>query len=115
MHPWHAMEPPHVAAHFEVDAQQGLDEAEAATRLQQHGRNRPSAPPTRSGLARFLSQLLQPLILVLIGAGVITALLGETVDASVILGVVLINALVGYIQEGKAEAALAALARSMTM
>jgi magnesium-transporting ATPase (P-type) len=55
----------------------------------------------------------EPLVLVLIGAGVITAGLGEWVDSSVIFGVVIINAVIGYLQEGKAEAALAALARAL--
>ena len=48
-----------------------------------------------------------------IGAGVVTALLGEWVDSSVIFGVVIVNAVIGYLQEGKAEAALAALARAV--
>ncbi len=111
MSDWHRMEAAETAAKLRVDTARGLDEAEAAARLSQYGPNRPSAPPGRSALARFLSQLIQPLILVLIGAGSITLFLGEWVDAGVIFGVVLVNALVGFIQEGKAEAALAALVR----
>ena len=64
-------------------------------------------------MARFLSQFTEPLVLVLIGAGLVTAGLGEWVDSSVIFGVVVINAVIGYLQEGKAEAALAALARAV--
>ena len=64
-------------------------------------------------MVRFVSQLMQPLILVLIAAGTVTVFLGEWVDASVIFGVVLVNAVFGFIQEGKAEAALAALARAV--
>ncbi|MBS1143821.1 MAG: ATPase, type [Proteobacteria bacterium] len=56
---------------------------------------------------------MQPLVLVLIAAGVVTGLLGEFVDASVIIGVVITNALIGYWQEAKAEGALAALAKSV--
>jgi cation-transporting ATPase F len=57
--------------------------------------------------------LKEPLVLVLIGAGVVTAALGEWIDSSVIFGVVVVNAMIGYLQEGKAEAALAALARAV--
>jgi magnesium-transporting ATPase (P-type) len=59
------------------------------------------------------TQFTAPLVLVLIVAGSITAALGEYVDSTVIFGVVVINALVGFVQEGKAEAALAALARAI--
>jgi cation-transporting ATPase F len=55
-------------------------------------------------LTRFLGQLKEPLVLVLVGAGIVTAGLGEWVDSSVIFGVVFINAVIGYLQEGKAEA-----------
>ncbi|MDD5174951.1 MAG: cation-transporting P-type ATPase [Sterolibacterium sp.] len=110
---WHAMESAQVTGQVNVDPLQGLDEAEAAARLKKHGPNQPSFQPGPGLFARFLSQLTQPLILVLIAAGAVTLFLREWVDASVIFGVVLVNALVGFIQEGKAEAALAALARAV--
>ena len=70
--------------------------------------------PERPGaLMRFLAQMKEPLVLVLIGAGMVTAGLGEWIDSSVIFGVVVVNAIIGYLQEGKAEAALAALARAV--
>ncbi len=65
-------------------------------------------------LARFLKQFNDILIFVLLAAGAGTAWLGEWVDTWVILGVVLINALIGFVQEGKAEAALAAISNMMT-
>ncbi len=96
-----------------VDPASGLDESEAAARLRVYGPNRLSVQSARGVFARFFSQLIQPLVLVLIAAGILTLLLDEWVDAGVIFGVVLVNAIVGFIQEGKAEAALEALARSV--
>ena len=111
---WHAMEVDAVARHFEVDVARGLDDVAAEAALARHGLNRPAGPAPRGWLARLGAQLIAPLVLVLIAAGLVTALLGEWVDAGVIVGVVVVNAIVGLIQEGKAEAALAALARSVT-
>ena len=110
---WHAMPVDDVLARHTVDATKGLAEEEAAARLLRHGPNRLREHPGRSTLARFLSQLKEPLVLVLIGSGIVTSALGEWVDSSVIFGVVMVNAAIGYLQEGKAEAALAALARAI--
>jgi magnesium-transporting ATPase (P-type) len=111
MFDWHAEEADQVADHLNVDPSQGLDEANAAARVRTHGPNRPSVRRGQGPFARFLAQFGQPLVLVLIVAGTTTVFLGEWVDAGVIFGVVLVNAVVGFIQESKAEAALAALAR----
>ncbi len=110
---WHALDPTAVLAHHAVDATTGLSEAEATARLARHGANLLASPPARGALRRFAGQLAQPLVLVLIVAGGVTALLAEWVDAGVIFGVVVVNALIGFLQEGKAEAALAALARAI--
>ena len=84
----------------------GLAEAEAARRLAEHGFNR-LAPPKRQGpLLRFALQFHNILLYVMLGAALITALLGHWIDTGVLLGAVLINAIIGFIQEGKAEAAL---------
>lgn len=88
---------------------QGLSSEEAHQRLQSHGPNRlPEAKP-RSPLLRFLAQFHNVLIYVLLAAGLVTALLQHWLDAGVILGVVLVNAAIGFIQEGKAEDALRAI------
>lgn len=87
----------------------GLEERVAAERLQRHGPNALPAPPRRSAFARLLAQIHNILIYVLLGAAVITALLGHLVDTFVILAVVIANALIGFIQEGKAESAMEAI------
>jgi cation-transporting ATPase F len=102
-----------VAAHWQVDPRVGLDEQQAAERLRRHGPNRPRSQSGPGPLARLAAQFVQPLVLVLLAAAGITAVLGEWVDSGVIFGVVLINAVVGFVQEGKAQAALAALARAL--
>ena len=112
---WHALSLAEAEARLDVSSTAGLSEAEAAERLRRHGPNRLSERPGKPAWRRFAEQLKQPLVLVLIAAGGITAGLGEWVDASVILGVVLVNAVIGYWQEAQAEGALAALARSVAM
>ncbi|KAF0103373.1 MAG: pma1 [bacterium] len=87
----------------------GLTALEAAARLARHGRNLLPPPKRRGPLLRFLLQFHNVLIYVLLAAAVGTAVLGHWVDSGVILGVVVINALIGFIQEGKAEAALEAI------
>jgi magnesium-transporting ATPase (P-type) len=89
----------------------GLADAEAAARLTQYGRNSLPERPGKPAWLRLLLQFHQPLIYILLAASLVTALLEEWVDASVIFGVVLINAVVGYLQEAKAENALLALRR----
>ena len=110
---WHSLAAEQVTAHLEVDPAVGLSEDEAARRLLTYGENRPTVSGGRSLFSRLADQVIQPLVLVLIGSGTITAFLGEWIDASVIFGVVVVNALIGFFQEGKAEAALAALARAV--
>jgi len=106
--PWHAMPPEQVLDALDATAA-GLDAATARARLAGHGPNRLPEPPRRGALLRFLDQFRNLLIYVLLAAALISALLGHPVDAAVILGVVVVNAIVGFIQEGKAERALAAI------
>ena len=98
---------------LETDPGHGLAEAEARGRLERYG---PNALPraSRAGpLARVLHQVHDPLVYVLLVSGAVAVALGEHVDAAVIFGVVVLNTLVGYVQESRAEAALDAL-RAMT-
>ncbi|MFA5952043.1 MAG: cation-transporting P-type ATPase [Hyphomicrobium sp.] len=108
---WHAMEARDVAARLKAPSS-GLSELEAGARLERFGRNAIPTAAAKSLLRRFLQQFDNLLIYVLLAAASVTALLGNAVDTSVILGVVLINAGFGFIQEGRAEASLAAI-RSM--
>ncbi len=98
------------AALAAVDAKAvGLTTTEAATRLDRQGPNLLPQPPRRSSLLRFLSHFHNVLIYVLLGAAVITAALEHFVDTGVILAVVIANAIIGFIQEGRAEQAMDAI------
>ncbi|MDZ7729210.1 MAG: HAD-IC family P-type ATPase [Dehalococcoidia bacterium] len=99
---------------LQADISSGLDGAEAARRLEHYGPNVVSTAGGPGALMRFLLQFHQPLIYILMAAAGVTLLLGEYIDAAVIAGVVLVNALVGYIQESRAVRALDALSRSVT-
>jgi len=87
----------------------GLSHEDARERLKSHGPNRLPEAPRRSQFVRFLLQFHNILIYVLLGSAVITAWLGHWVDTSVILAVVIANAIIGFIQEGKAENAMNAI------
>ncbi|MBZ4691389.1 MAG: family hydrolase [Cereibacter sp.] len=88
---------------------EGLSAAEAARRLAEHGPNRLPEVRARGPLVRFLHQFHNVLIYVLLGAAIVTGALQHWVDTGVILAVVLANAIIGFLQEGKAEAAMAAI------
>src|SRR5262249_23271416 len=89
-----------------TDTGEGLDATEAADRLQMHGPNRLPQGKKRGPLVRFLSQLNNVLVYVLLGAGFTKLMLNLWIDASIIFRVVILNALLGFLQEGKAEKAL---------
>ena len=106
---WHAREAGEVLQELLSDEAHGLTRDEAVRRLARHGPNRLPEPPARSGLQRFLLQFHDPLIYVLVAAAAVTLWLDHRVDAAVILGVVVVNAIIGFVQEGKAERALEAV------
>ena len=110
---WHHLPSKEVLEIFQVDQDKGLDTLQVKWRTDEFGPNALTARRGKTKLERFMLQFHQPLIYILIVAGIITAALGEVVDSAVIVGVVLVNAIVGYIQEAKAVGALEALARSM--
>ncbi len=93
---------------------EGLSKQEVANRFAKYGPNRLPEARTRSPLLRFLYQFHNVLIYALIVAGVVTAILEHWVDASVIFAVVVLNALIGFVQEGKAENALKAIRQMLS-
>ncbi|MCA1782451.1 MAG: HAD-IC family P-type ATPase [Intrasporangiaceae bacterium] len=106
---WHAHTAEQVLQLWQSDVTVGLSADEARRRLEEHGPNRLDEAKRRGPLTRALAQFNNPLILVLIVAGTITALLQHHIDSAVIFGVVVINAIIGLVQEGKAESALEAV------
>jgi magnesium-transporting ATPase (P-type) len=103
---WHALSAEEVVKRLTTDGENGLDAAEASARLQKHGPNRLPEGKKRGPLMRFLAQFNNILVYVLVGAGFTKLMLSLWVDAAIIFGVVVLNALLGFIQEGKAEKAL---------
>src|SRR5262245_43663951 len=103
---WHAIAVDEVVRRLTTNIEKGLDAGEASSRLQKYGPNRLTEGKKRGPFMRFLSQFNNILVYVLLGAGFIKLMLNLWVDASIIFGVVILNALLGFIQEGKAEKAL---------
>lgn len=93
----------------------GLSESVVKKRLDEYGYNRITERKKTSPLKRFLQQFNNFLIFILIVAAIITAALNEWIDSGVIFGVVIINAIIGFLQESKAEAALASLKKMLSL
>src|SRR4029450_9960995 len=108
---WHDQPIPILTAQFRTDVQQGLTPSEAAQRLQQCGPNALRHAKTISPLALLAGQFSNLVIWVLIGAALISVALGEVVDGIAILAIVVLNAVLGFVQAYRAELAVAALAR----
>ena len=107
--PWHALAIEQVSSELCIDPAQGLTDAEAAKRLAERGPNRLAEKLPRAAWRKFLDQFRNFLVIVLIGAAMLAGMVGDLKDAIVIAIVVLLNATLGFFQEHRAEAALAAL------
>jgi P-type Ca2+ transporter type 2C len=119
-HTWHTLSATEAAAALNSDLQQGLTEGQVRERQSQFGPNELQERPRRSFWQRLVDQFNQFLVLILIAAAVVSALIGwnryastgettEFIDAAAIMAIVILNAILGVVQEGRAEEALAAL------
>ena len=103
---WHSLTAEEALERLNTRVSTGLDDAEAARRQAQYGLNLLPTARKRGPLMRFLMQFKNVLVYVLLAAGFIKLMMGLWLDASIILGVVVINGLLGFIQEGRAEKSL---------
>lgn len=111
---WFSKTQEDVLKELNVDPSLGLTTDEAKARLEKYGENKLKGKPKKSLVSLFFAQLKDMLIYVLLGAAVITILIGEYVDAIIILLVVVLNAVIGVVQEFKAEKAIEALQQMTT-
>lgn len=111
---WHNTQESDVLNNLDASIDQGLSSSEASQRKAKFGHNELTMKKGTSALVIFLMQFHAPLIYILLASALITALLSEWVDSSVILGVVIVNAVIGFVQEHKALKAINALAKSMS-
>jgi Ca2+-transporting ATPase len=111
---WHHLPEADVVVLLGSSVERGLDPAESGLRLEQSGLNTITQKKGSPAIILFLLQFHQPLVYILLAAAVITTALQEWVDAGVIYGVVLVNAIIGFMQEAKAIKAIEALAHAMT-
>ena len=110
--PWHTKTTQEVLEAFQTTVE-GLSDAEAEKRLQQYGKNALHQSAKRTVLQMIKTQITDPMVLILIGASVFSAVLKEWTEAIVIMAIVILNAVIGIVQEKKAESSLEAL-RSMS-
>ncbi|MCU0310779.1 MAG: HAD-IC family P-type ATPase [Acidimicrobiales bacterium] len=107
--PWHTYPAAEVAERLGVSVDAGLSDAEVAARVERHGLNRLAEPPKRPKWKLFLDQFRSGIVLILVAAAVLAGAIGDLKDSIVIAVVLLINAVLGYVQEAKASSALEAL------
>src|SRR5262245_11696699 len=100
---WHALPQREVVERLVTDSGKGLSQSEASDRLQKYGPNRLPEGRKRSTLARFFSHFNNVLFYVLLAAGFTKLMMGVWIDAGIILAVVLLNALLGFLQRGERE------------
>ncbi|WP_414526407.1 cation-transporting P-type ATPase [Nodularia chucula] len=111
---YHALPAAEAALTLNSDPETGLTSTEVDKRLEEFGRNELKGKPGKPAWLRFLLQFNQALLYILLVAGLIKAVLGSWTNAGVIWGVTVINAIIGFVQESKAEGAIAALAQAVS-
>ena len=110
--PWHTQQIGEVYRILHT-SEEGLSDAEAAERLRKNGRNELRSKPPKTLLQMLKSQIVDPMVLILIGAAAFSSILREWTEAAVIFTIVIINAVIGIVQEKKAQSSMEAL-RSMS-
>lgn len=110
---WHTLSPVQVEKSLRSHIEKGLTAVEVIERHTQFGPNELSAKKEKPLWLKFILQYNQPLLIILVCAGAIKALIGEWINAGVIWGVTTTNAIISFLQEAKAESALAALASAV--
>lgn len=110
---WHALPPAQVTKILSSHLEKGLTASEAIERQTSFGLNQLTGKKGKPVWLKFLLQYNQPLLIILVCAGAIKALIGEWINAGVIWGVTTTNAIISFVQEAKAEGAIAALASSV--
>ena len=110
--PWHSQNVEEVYDALQTSGE-GLRDAEAAERLRRNGRNELRSKPSKTLFQMMKAQIMDPMVLILIGAGIFSAILQEWTEAAVIFFIVVINAVIGIVQEKKAQSSMEAL-RSMS-
>lgn len=108
---WHTLDATDVAATLGVSLGEGLTAADAEARLAKHGRNELAEGNRRSALSMLLEQFTSPLVLVLIAAAATSAVVHDPKDAIVIGVILVLNAVVGFLQEYRADQSMRALQR----
>ncbi|HBG46950.1 MAG TPA: ATPase [Deltaproteobacteria bacterium] len=106
---WYQKKTESIISELSTDAQRGLSHTEAKGRLAKYGHNQLSGEKKEHPVLKFLKQFTDFIILVLIGAAAIAGLLGEWIDALAIMGIVVLNGIIGFMQEAKAAKVMDAL------
>src|SRR5687768_3540588 len=108
---WHTLSSEEVARRVQTEPARGLSPAEVARRLERHGSNALAESNGRSRLAILLDQFKSLIVVLLLAAAAVAVALGDNIEAVAILVVIILNALIGFFTEWKAEQALTALRR----
>jgi Ca2+-transporting ATPase len=110
---WHSLPEDKICYLLNTDLENGLSNEEVVSRQAEYGLNQLTAKKGKPAWLKFILQFNQPLLIILLSAGAIKAILGEWVNAGVIWGVTTTNAIISFVQESKAEGAIAALASAV--
>jgi cation-transporting ATPase F len=112
-HHWHHLQADELLGILETDVHGGLDIFEVKHRQERFGPNALTPKKRKSALVRFLEQFNNPLIYILLIASIVTAVVKGPIDAAIVVAAVLVNTVIGYLQESRAEEAIEALAQTM--